>query len=97
MPITTPDIKVDAVRRLGGTVELVGETYSETQTYAQVSAQAVCLPGIRCEAHLPQPMFDAQVVLMYVSQRYAGYHKEGPERKASTCRVPPMLPVSVSI
>jgi hypothetical protein len=36
MPVTTPDIKVDAVRRLGGTVELVGETYSETQTHAQV-------------------------------------------------------------
>ena len=36
MPTSTPGIKIDAVRRLGGTVELVGETYSETQTYAQV-------------------------------------------------------------
>ncbi len=37
MPTSTPGIKIDAVRRLGGTVELVGETYSETQTYAQVT------------------------------------------------------------
>lgn len=36
MPTTTPDIKVDAVRRLGGAVELVGESYQETQAYAQV-------------------------------------------------------------
>ena len=37
MPVTTPEIKIEAVRRLGGQVELVGETYSETQTYAQVN------------------------------------------------------------
>ena len=37
MPTSTPGIKIDAVRRLGGSVELVGETYSETQTYAQVT------------------------------------------------------------
>ena len=37
MPVVSPDIKVRAVRRLGGTVELVGESYSETQTYAQAS------------------------------------------------------------
>ncbi len=37
MPLTTPDIKVDAVRRLGGEVELIGESYSETQAHAQVS------------------------------------------------------------
>ena len=36
MPVTTPEIKIEAVRRLGGQVKLVGETYSETQTYAQV-------------------------------------------------------------
>ena len=35
MPTTTPDIKVKAVRRLGGTVELVGDSYTETQTHAQ--------------------------------------------------------------
>jgi threonine dehydratase len=35
MPITTPAIKVDAVRRLGATVELVGENYDATQTYAK--------------------------------------------------------------
>ena len=38
MPVTTPEIKIEAVRRLGGQVKLVGETYSETQTYAQVHA-----------------------------------------------------------
>ena len=36
MPTTTPDIKVKAVLRLGGTVELVGDSYTETQTHAQV-------------------------------------------------------------
>lgn len=36
MPETTPEIKVKAVKRLGGTVELVGESYTETQAYAQV-------------------------------------------------------------
>ena len=36
MPVTTPEIKIEAVRRLGGQVKLVGETYSETQAYAQV-------------------------------------------------------------
>ncbi|CAL5220401.1 g2410 [Coccomyxa viridis] len=38
MPTSTPGIKIDAVRRLGGIVELVGETYSETQTYAQAKS-----------------------------------------------------------
>ena len=42
MPTSTPGIKIDAVRQLGGTVELVGETYSETQTYAQVLHPTVC-------------------------------------------------------
>lgn len=35
MPTNTPEIKVAAVRALGGTVELVGESYQETQAYAQ--------------------------------------------------------------
>jgi len=35
MPVTTPAIKVDAVRRLGATVALVGENYDETQAYAK--------------------------------------------------------------
>ena len=34
MPVTTPDIKVANVRRLGGTVELVGESYQEAQGHA---------------------------------------------------------------
>ena len=37
MPVLAPDIKVQAVKRLGGTVKLVGETYTETQQYAQVN------------------------------------------------------------
>ena len=36
MPESTPDIKVQAVRALGGHVQLVGESYSETQAFAQV-------------------------------------------------------------
>lgn len=34
MPVNTPDIKVANVRRLGGKVELVGESYQEAQSYA---------------------------------------------------------------
>jgi threonine dehydratase len=40
MPVSTPDIKVANVRRLGGEVELVGETYQETQAHAQARAAA---------------------------------------------------------
>lgn len=39
MPVTTPAIKVEAVRRLGGTVELVGENYDATQAYAKKRAE----------------------------------------------------------
>jgi hypothetical protein len=41
MPINTPDIKVANVRRLGGLVELVGESYQEAQAYAQVQRSLV--------------------------------------------------------
>uniref|UniRef100_A0A7S3QRM5 Threonine dehydratase n=1 Tax=Dunaliella tertiolecta TaxID=3047 RepID=A0A7S3QRM5_DUNTE len=34
MPVNTPGIKVESVRKLGGTVELVGESYQETQAHA---------------------------------------------------------------
>ena len=40
MPTNTPEIKVAAVRALGGTVELVGESYQETQSYAQAKSQS---------------------------------------------------------
>eukprot|EP00967_Tisochrysis_lutea_P146202 scaffold275588_cov23-Tisochrysis_lutea.AAC.1 len=33
MPVNTPGIKVESVRKLGGTVELVGESYQETQVW----------------------------------------------------------------
>lgn len=36
MPKTTPDIKVDAVRRLGGTVRLHGDSYDEAYQYAKL-------------------------------------------------------------
>lgn len=42
MPVNTPDIKVQNVRRLGGVVELVGESYQEAQAYAQVRGAFVC-------------------------------------------------------
>ena len=35
MPVTTPKIKVEAVRRLGGDVVLVGENFDETAAYAK--------------------------------------------------------------
>jgi len=34
MPVTTPSIKVDAVRARGATVELVGDTYADAAAYA---------------------------------------------------------------
>jgi hypothetical protein len=40
MPVTTPDIKVSAVRALGGDVQLVGESYQEAQAAAQLRAEA---------------------------------------------------------
>ena len=39
MPVNTPEIKVAAVRALGGLVELVGESYQETQSYAQAKSK----------------------------------------------------------
>lgn len=47
MPTTTPVIKVDAVRRLGGDVELHGESYTETQAHAQVRAPLHSMVHIR--------------------------------------------------
>lgn len=38
MPITTPDIKVDNVRRLGAEVRLVGKSFNEAQTASQQCA-----------------------------------------------------------
>lgn len=40
MPTSTPAIKLAAVRRLGGTVDLAGESYSETQAHAIARAAA---------------------------------------------------------
>ncbi len=40
MPETTPQIKVDAVRQLGATVDLYGDNYSEAATFAdQITAE----------------------------------------------------------
>lgn len=36
MPTTTPNIKVNAVKRLGSDVMLIGDSYQETQEYAIV-------------------------------------------------------------
>jgi len=35
MPVTTPQVKVEAVRTLGGEVVLIGESYSDAQEHAQ--------------------------------------------------------------
>ena len=40
MPRTTPQIKVDAVRRLGGEAVLEGDRYDESQVHAQALADA---------------------------------------------------------
>lgn len=39
MPVTTPEIKWQSVKRLGASVVLVGDSYDETQAYARRRAQ----------------------------------------------------------
>ena len=39
MPVTTPNIKIEAVEALDGIVELVGDTYTEAQTHALALAE----------------------------------------------------------
>ena len=39
MPLITPEIKIEAVKRLGGEVELVGENYDACQAYAIAKAE----------------------------------------------------------
>ena len=48
MPETTPAIKVQAVKALGGQVKLVGESYSETQAFAQVRRALAAHVHHRC-------------------------------------------------
>lgn len=55
MPVTTPRIKVDSVKRLGGTVALVGDTYDATQAYAMQRA--------RDEGRIFIPPFDDPAVI----------------------------------
>ncbi len=38
MPLTTPAIKVDSVKRMGATVRLVGDTFDETNAFARALA-----------------------------------------------------------
>lgn len=38
MPVSTPEIKITSVKRLGGVVDLHGESYQETQAHAQQRA-----------------------------------------------------------
>ena len=40
MPLAAPAIKIAAVERLGGEVQLVGESYTETEAFAKVQALA---------------------------------------------------------
>ena len=46
MPVTTPAIKVDAVRRLGGIVVLHGDTYDDAQRHARALADERALTFI---------------------------------------------------
>ena len=46
MPVTTPAIKVEAVRRLGGEVRLVGDSFDEAATYARKAAEEEGLTSI---------------------------------------------------
>lgn len=39
MPVTTPSIKVEAVRRLGATIELVGDSYTDAAAHAALRAR----------------------------------------------------------
>lgn len=43
MPPTTTAIKIEAVKRLGGDIELVGLTYAEAQTHARVKSFCLCM------------------------------------------------------
>jgi len=46
MPVTTPAIKVEAVRRLGGEVRLVGDSFDEAAAYARKAAEEEGLTSI---------------------------------------------------
>ena len=48
MPPTTTAIKIEAVKRLGGDIELVGQTYAEAQTHARVRRRADVYPTHAC-------------------------------------------------
>ncbi len=39
MPVTTPSVKIEAVKRWGATVELVGDSFSEANAYAEIISQ----------------------------------------------------------
>jgi threonine dehydratase len=39
MPVTTPQVKVDAVRGLGGEVVLHGDSYSDAYTHAAAAGE----------------------------------------------------------
>ena len=44
MPVAAPGIKVAAVKRLGGEVQLVGQSYSETEAFAQARPPQALFP-----------------------------------------------------
>ena len=46
MPVTTPAIKVEAVRRLGGEVRLLGDSFDEAAAHARSAAEAEGLTAI---------------------------------------------------
>ena len=85
MPTSTPGIKIDAVRRLGGSVELVGETYSETQTYAQVPhLTPLTFP-------CPVQMMCRQLVLTQLQEVDERDCKASSLISCTSIRIPPLL------
>jgi hypothetical protein len=51
MPLSTPEIKIASVKRLGGTVELIGDTFQEAQVWRASSTSSPRL-GQTCYASM---------------------------------------------
>ena len=65
MPVTTPGIKVDAVRRLGATVEMVGESYTETQSHAQARSHSPSTSAVVGDLSRSQDVTELQTRFVY--------------------------------
>ena len=83
MPESTPAIKVDAVRALGGHVQLVGESYSETQAVAQACSVllVLCFCFASCSALQWQSCHSQSFLKQPLSAARAG----APANSACSC------------